>query len=333
MNVHGIGNANGRPFATSEPQPPGHAPNKTGKTKPPDQASPPPPPIDDPNDTGTGNVVADPGEVAEAEKGPASGVLRHLEEGHFKGVSDVRLRINFFDELSARAAAAALPAVQEQSGDIVDTVNAELDALIDSLALDEEATTAVNGLREDFESEVQTALEQFASDGVLDRDALADAIESAFDQLVEELRQLLTPPVADDPSETDPEPDETPTDSEAGPTDPNAVAAATGEADATDAVDEPGDEPVDEPTDEPVDEPTDEPGADVDEALASLLSSFDEALSGLLGLIDAATQLPDPSPPTGNGVAYDKFLAIYNELRGSTGTSEPPPEEPIDTTA
>ena len=24
------------------------------------------------------------------------------------------------------------------------------------------------------------------------------------------------------------------------------------------------------------------------------------------------------SPPNGNGVAYDKFLAIYNELRGLT---------------
>ncbi len=29
------------------------------------------------------------------------GVLGLLQEGHFKGVADVRLRINFFDELAA----------------------------------------------------------------------------------------------------------------------------------------------------------------------------------------------------------------------------------------
>ena len=34
---------------------------------------------------------------AEGQKG----VLRLLQEGHFKGVSDVRLRINFHDEISA----------------------------------------------------------------------------------------------------------------------------------------------------------------------------------------------------------------------------------------
>ena len=31
----------------------------------------------------------------------AKGVIRLLQEGHFKGVADVRLRINFFDELTA----------------------------------------------------------------------------------------------------------------------------------------------------------------------------------------------------------------------------------------
>ena len=38
---------------------------------------------------------------SDAEKG----VLRNLLAGHFKGVSDVRLRINFFEELAAIEAA------------------------------------------------------------------------------------------------------------------------------------------------------------------------------------------------------------------------------------
>lgn len=39
-------------------------------------------------------------ESPEASPARAKGVLRLLEEGHFKGVADYRLRINFFDELS-----------------------------------------------------------------------------------------------------------------------------------------------------------------------------------------------------------------------------------------
>ena len=46
-------------------------------------------------------------EAPKNEGGRAAGVLRNLEAGHFKGVADVRLRINFFDQLSARAQTAA----------------------------------------------------------------------------------------------------------------------------------------------------------------------------------------------------------------------------------
>ena len=36
----------------------------------------------------------------EEETREARGVIRLLQEGHFKGVADVRLRINFFEELA-----------------------------------------------------------------------------------------------------------------------------------------------------------------------------------------------------------------------------------------
>jgi hypothetical protein len=40
------------------------------------------------------------------------------------------------------------------------------------------------------------------------------------------------------------------------------------------------------------------------------------ALAQLVDTIDSATKLPDPSAPlNGNGSAYDKFPAIYNDLR------------------
>ncbi|HUU85634.1 MAG TPA: hypothetical protein VM243_19215, partial [Phycisphaerae bacterium] len=64
----------------------------------------------------------------DGEKVP--GVIRLLEAGHFKGVADVRLRINFFEQLSARAEAAAQPVVQDESRQLVETVNAQLDELL-----------------------------------------------------------------------------------------------------------------------------------------------------------------------------------------------------------
>ncbi|GAG28055.1 unnamed protein product [marine sediment metagenome] len=39
-------------------------------------------------------------------------------------------------------------------------------------------------------------------------------------------------------------------------------------------------------------------------------------MDDLTTAVSAANVLPPLSEPNGNGVAYDKFLAIYNEMRG-----------------
>jgi hypothetical protein len=41
-----------------------------------------------------------------------------------------------------------------------------------------------------------------------------------------------------------------------------------------------------------------------------------EVFAQLVEEANTSLQLPDPSPPTGNGAAYGKFLDMYNELRG-----------------
>ena len=58
----------------------------------------------------------------------------------------------------------------------------------------------------------------------------------------------------------------------------------------------------------------------LDALIAAFVETFELALSSMLSTITEAQNLADPSPPSGNGSAYEKFLAIYNDLRGQTDT-------------
>ncbi len=238
------------------------------------------------------------------------GVIRLLQEGHFKGVADVRLRINFFDELSGRAAQAALPVLRDGANELVETIKTGVDELIATLELDEEQQEAIGGLAEEFEAAVRAAADELAAQGPGDPDALAAAFRSVFDAFVEQMGSLLAPPPVN------PEPDEEPI--------PNGELVPDGAAPLVEALSVDGGPAPDGVAPLDVAPPADvapTPGAEpvpFEQALAALRAQFDEALSLLLTSINSVTQLPDPSPPHGNGAAYDKFLAMYNELRGLT---------------
>ena len=64
------------------------------------QDSPPTAQIDEPSPTEPQSDIQNTDDTEDGK-----GVLRLLQEGHFKGVSDVRLRINFFEKLNAIEAA------------------------------------------------------------------------------------------------------------------------------------------------------------------------------------------------------------------------------------
>ena len=55
--------------------------------------------------------------------------------------------------------------------------------------------------------------------------------------------------------------------------------------------------------------------------IEGLESSFAAAMEELVNSLNGVQVLPELSEPNGNGVAYDKFLAIYNEMLGA-GTTE-----------
>lgn len=280
MNIEGTGqqigrippSAEGRPHKAVEQ----HASGRSAKTT----AQPPP------REPAGDETPAPSAESPEDTRG----VIRLLEARHFKGVADLRLRINFFDELSARAGAAAIPVAEEHAGQLAEGVANEVQEVIGILELDEEQLGAIETLTGEFEESVQTALQESTADGVLDRDALADALGSAFEALVQQLEPYVVPP--EDPEVPAEEP--------------------------VDGTDEPETDPPVEGAEEP---------ATLD-PLEALKSAFEEALTGLLEATSAAGELSPLGPaPAGNGQAYEKFLAIYREL---TGESPNPDKEPSD---
>lgn len=299
------------------------------------------------------------------------GVIRLLESGHFNGVADVRLRINFFEELSSRAEAAAAPRIEEGATELVSQIEAKVGELLEAFATDSDTLSSVDGLVAEFSAAVESAVEQAVSEDSFDRDSLAGALQAAFDAFIGGVaEQFASSATGDDaPDDTDdapdsdalsgtittldiPNPDRVSSDkgtdlldrisSVAGSltAEPisisaesvDGVVADTGRitsdvkttdiGDATTAIDGTDPDNVD-PIDRSGDiapEPGDETSLTLDDALASLAELFQQEFSSFLQSIDDAIQLPDPSAPTGQGGAYDKFLAIYNDLRGIAPT-------------
>jgi hypothetical protein len=172
-----------------------------------------------------------------------------------------------------------------------------VDGLLESIAVDEVSRDGVSGAVTDFEAGVAEALEQSASASGSDPDYLATGIRSAFDGLVSSLIETLTPP--EEASDAVPAPEnEDPIE-----TVPDALPLPA-----------PG-------VDGEIGDPSDTPEApSLEELITALVDSFEQSLASLITDIADARALAEPSPPRGNGVAYNKFLAIYNELRGVSGT-------------
>ena len=99
--------------------------------------------------------------TAGGEKTP--GVIRLLQAGHFKGVADVRLRINFHDQLTAAATAAAKPVATEAAGDLVETIDAKLDEVAEALTLGDDGLAELADLKAAFGQSANEAAGAFAA--------------------------------------------------------------------------------------------------------------------------------------------------------------------------
>ncbi|HUT30267.1 MAG TPA: hypothetical protein VMX13_10785 [Sedimentisphaerales bacterium] len=222
------------------------------------------------------------------------GVIRLLQEGHFKGVSDLRLRINFFDEIAGIEAAQVRTVTAENASAAVASVGAVVESFLAGNELSEDQSTAV--------SDAQQAFEQAVSDA----EDKTQALNNAFAALVTALQTLFTPPT--EPEEEPPPPD--------------AEAQAAGES-SEQTIEGTTEEPPAEPPAEPPQEPAADAGPDWLAFIENLQAAFDAAMQQLNNAVNSTAALPPLSEPTGNGVAYDKFLAIYNQMRGI----EPPGQD------
>ncbi len=121
------------------------------------------------------------------------GVIRLLEAGHFKGVADVRLRINFQDQLAQRAADKAADTLRTGADELVKTTASKTDEVLTSFATDEASRDAVGASLDEFSESVDTTLATALEADDLDLDAIRSDLRAVFDDLVGGLRDLFGP--------------------------------------------------------------------------------------------------------------------------------------------
>jgi len=211
----------------------------------------------------------------------SKGVLGLLQEGHFKGVADVRLRINFSDELAAIE--------QNQNRQIVSQkIDVILESVTSTLKSGQLTETPLDSFIDPFEQAINESKEDFLTAEVQSTSILMNELESAFETLAISLTQAFASSTAENPEEGD-----------------FLVDTAMGE---------------------------DTPASDL---VVGLKAAFSTAMDDMAKALSETTKiLPELSEPNGNGVAYEKFLTIYNEMQTSREPEDPTSNTvPLDTSA
>lgn len=234
-----------------------------------------------PEQTGENEALESPTvEAAEGEGGGQQGVIRLLQEGHFRGVADVRLRINFSAELQGIQAGKVGDTLKSGLSALQSDVNDAIDAIVDGGTLSEEDTNTLRTAQDAFNTKIGALLES---------DKPTNEVFGELRTAFEDFLKGLVPPQAED-DETSILPIETQETSEETPATPTVPATdVTTSSDTTDVF------------------------AGLRDTLSGI---FDSAVSSLQDSLDALT-LPPLSEPQGNGKAYEKFLVTYNQLYGT----------------
>ncbi len=266
------------------------------------------------------NVLPEDGQDSSEKQ---EGVIRNLLEGHFKGVADVRLRINHFEELSAIENSQLKSFVTENidnvSSPITETINGLFGDDGQELTIQTEYDyDTVKALEEAFLQKVSSAKEDFLASENPSITLLEDDLNNAFQSLIQSLEDLnTTVQIPTDPEELIDSSLQTQTESE-NPVEQSTQPEATGTDIPIDTDNQP--EPI--VTENTEDQEPVEPQYDFQAFVENLTSSFETALDTLMNELRQSSVLPELSEPEGNGRAYDKFLQIYNQMQGISSTDE-----------
>jgi hypothetical protein len=251
-----------------------------------------------PEETTTGTV-----EAVESED-QDKGVIRLLQEGHFKGVADVRLRINFFDELQALET----QALKTNASSGLDTFNGTIEDAVSALRAAEGLTKDQLAAIDAFVGNMDQIQNDFMAAGTPSIQDLISALQGEFGTLL----GLFTPAPAGLPAE---QPQPLAEEPEI-PVEPAMAELGTEEVVPEETTPE---EPI---LGDIVPEETTPMGtAQIPEenTIFDMFASFQERFQNALeqlqtGLTSSAGGLPEISEPSGSGTAFEKFMAIYNSM-------------------
>ncbi|OGR16417.1 MAG: hypothetical protein A2X81_11835 [Desulfobacterales bacterium GWB2_56_26] len=219
------------------------------------------------------------------------GVIGLLQEGHFQGVADVRLRINFHEQLQLM--------VSQKSGEVLQTESRELmlelESKVQSVGEEFQVTDQVADLLTSFKEEAEGLLG--TSDAGSDSSSVIGGLRDAFAGFLASLQSIAT---ADD-AEAD-----------------SGVAGAAAVAGTGASITEDG-APVNLEASE-TEGPATTPAPDgFTLAVQKLQEWFETEIAALEKTVNDLQVLPDPSEPRGNGVAYERFLETYKGMEAGSG--------------
>ncbi|MFT5730397.1 MAG: hypothetical protein ACI8PB_004577 [Desulforhopalus sp.] len=221
------------------------------------------------------------------------GVAGLLQEEHFKGVADVRLRIVHPEKIEQAANQAAGAMLETEGQKLVSDVMAEVELIGQEFNVGEqEILDTVNEFQEKLDTDApntvvtQSNIENFPS-----------VYQKAFGELIQTLSELEPVVASEDQFPSQPLED------------------SSGEMNS---IINPEPITITTEQEEPSANEVDPEKTEFQQALAGLEDMFGGELQLIETQINEMMSLSPPSKSTENGVAYEKFFEIYQELQGST---------------
>lgn len=126
-------------------------------------------------------------EAIAANPSKQKGVVRLLRAGHFKGVADARLRINFHEEIAQLGSQSLSNVFQEALDSFFDELDAGFASFIDGVSATANQAASATELFSQFKSTINDLAQAFLNDGGQHFGSVAIQFQSEFDSFSVEL--------------------------------------------------------------------------------------------------------------------------------------------------